>query len=128
MGTDDAEQLLDREAVGMLLVHRRDIVEPVEIGQRLQIGLGLDQLLGAAMQQADMRVDALDDFAVQLQHKAQNAMRRRMLRAEIDGEVADVRCSPMSFSPRLLRLLVAREHVVGALPWREEVELGGIPA
>ena len=84
----------------MLLVHRRDIVEPVEIGQRLQIGLGLDQLLGAAMQQADMRVDALDDFAVQLQHKAQHAMRRRMLRAEVDGEVADVPARPWR-SPHL---------------------------
>jgi hypothetical protein len=37
-----------------------------------------------------MRVDALDHLAVQLQHKAQNAVRRRMLRAEIDVEVADV--------------------------------------
>jgi hypothetical protein len=58
----------------MLLVHRRDVVEPVEIGQRLQIGLVLDQLLGAAMQQADMRIDALDDLAVELQHQAQHAV------------------------------------------------------
>ena len=86
----DAQQLLDRQAEGMLLVHRRDIIEPVEIGDRLQVGLVLDQLLGAAMQQADMRIDALDDLAVELEHEAQNAVRRRMLRAEIDGEVADV--------------------------------------
>jgi hypothetical protein len=57
----DAEQPLDRQREGVLLVHRRDIVEPVEIGHGLEIGLGLDQLLGAAMQQADMRIDALDD-------------------------------------------------------------------
>ena len=85
----DAEQPLDREREGVLLVHRRDIVEPVEIGDRLQIGLGLDQLLGAAMQQADMRIDAVDDLAVELQHEAQHAVRRRMLRPEIDVEVAD---------------------------------------
>ncbi len=72
----------------MLLVHRRDIIEPVEIGDRLQIGLVLDQLLGAAMQEPDMRIDALDHLAVELQHQAQHAMRRRMLRPEIDGEVA----------------------------------------
>ena len=72
----------------MLLVHRRDIVEPVEIRDRLQIGLVLDQLLGAAMQQADMRIDALDDLAVEFQHQAQHAVRGRMLRAEIDGEVS----------------------------------------
>ena len=86
----DAEQLLDRQAEGMLLVHRRDIVEPVEIRHRLQIGLVLDQLLGAAMQQADMRIDAVDDLAVELEHEAQHAVRRRMLRPEIDGEVADL--------------------------------------
>ena len=82
------EQLLRREAEGVLLVHRRDIVEPVEIRDRLQIGLVLDQLLGAAMQQADMRIDALDHLAVELQHEAQHAVRRRMLRPEVDGEVA----------------------------------------
>ena len=73
------------QAEGVLLVHRRDVIEPVEIGDRLEIGLVLDQLLGAAMQQADMRIDARDDFAVQLQHQAQHAMRRRMLRPEIDA-------------------------------------------
>ena len=83
----------------MLLVHRRDIVEPVEIGQRLQIGLLLDQLLGAAMQEPDMRIDALHDLAVELQHQAQHAMRRRMLRPEIDVEVADVGFGHRSASP-----------------------------
>jgi hypothetical protein len=43
----------------MLLVHRRHIVEAVKIGDRLQVGLVLDQLFGAAMEQADMRIDAL---------------------------------------------------------------------
>ena len=74
----------------MLLVHRRDIVEPVEIGHVLQIGARLHQLLGAAMEQPDMRIDALDDLAVEFEHEAQHAMRRRMLRAEIDREIAKV--------------------------------------
>jgi len=30
----------------------------------------LDQLFGAAMKQANMRIDAFDDFAVELQHEA----------------------------------------------------------
>ncbi len=38
-----------------------------------------------------MRIDALDDLAVELQHQAQHAVRRRMLRPEIDGEVAQLR-------------------------------------
>ena len=88
LGTVELEQLFRREAEGVLLVHRRDIVEPVEIGDRLQIGLVLDQLLGAAMQEPDMRIDALDHLAVELEHQAQHAVRRRMLRPEIDGEVA----------------------------------------
>ena len=74
----------------MLLIHRRHVIEAVEIRQRLEVGLVLDQLLGAAMQQPDMRVDALDDLAVELEHEAQHAMRGRMLRAEIDGELAIV--------------------------------------
>ena len=86
----DAEELLDRQREGVLLVHRRDIVEPVEIGDRLQIGLVLDQLLGAAVEQSDMRVDALDHLAVELEHQPQNTMRRRMLRPEVDVEGADV--------------------------------------
>jgi hypothetical protein len=64
----------------MLLVHRRDIVEPVEIGDRLQIGLGLDQLLGAAVQQADMRIAALDHLAVEFHDEAEHTMGRRVLR------------------------------------------------
>ena len=86
----DAEQLFRREAEGVLLIHRRDVIEPVEIRDRLQIGLVLDQLFGAAMQQADMRIDARNDFAVEFQHQTQHAVRRRMLRSEVDGEVAKV--------------------------------------
>jgi hypothetical protein len=58
----------------MLLVHGNDIIEAVEIGQRLQIGLVLDEFFGAAMQEADMRIDALDDLAVELKDEPQYAM------------------------------------------------------
>ena len=103
----------------MLLVHRRDVVEAVEIRDRLQVGLLLDQLLGAAMQQADMRIDAFDDFAVELEHQTQHAMRRRVLRPEVDGEIAE-RGSVISWPSGLL---VAGQHVVGAFPRREEIEV-----
>ena len=86
----EPEQLLDGEAEGMLLVHRRDVIEPVEIRDRLQVGLGLDQLLGAAVEQPDMRIDALDDLAVELEHEAQDAVGGRVLRPEIDREVAEL--------------------------------------
>jgi hypothetical protein len=36
-----------------------------------------------------MRIDTLDYLAVKFEHKAQNAMRRRVLRSKIDIEGAD---------------------------------------
>ena len=86
----EAGQLLDRQHEGMLLRQRRDIVEPVEVRQRLGIGLVFDQLLGAAVEQADMGVDPLDHLAVHLHHHAQHAMGRGMLRPEIQGDRLDL--------------------------------------
>ena len=83
-----AQHALDRHAESVLLIHRRAIVEPVEVRHVLQIGARLHQLLGAAMQQADMRIDALDDLAIELEHQAQHAVRGRMLRTKVDGEIA----------------------------------------
>ena len=86
----EAEQLLDREHEAVLHAHRRAVIEPVEVGQRLGVGLVLDQLLGAAVEQADMRVDPLDDLAVQLHDQAKHAVRRRVLRPEVDRVVVDL--------------------------------------
>jgi hypothetical protein len=71
----------------MLLVHRRHVVEPIEIRDRLQVRLVLDQLLGATVQKPDMRVDPLNYLAIQLEHETQHAVCRRMLRPEVNGEV-----------------------------------------
>src|SRR5262245_4574299 len=71
----------------MLMVHRRHIIEPVEIRDRLQIGLVLDQLLGAAMQKSNMRINALDHFPVELQYEAQHTVSSGMLWPKVDGEV-----------------------------------------
>ena len=72
----------------MLLIHRRYIIEPIKIGHGLSVGFVFDQFFGAAMEQADMRIDALDDFAVEFEHKAQHAVGRRMLRAKVDRKGA----------------------------------------
>jgi hypothetical protein len=50
----------------------------------------LDQLLGPAVQKADMRVDALDDLTVELQYQTQYAVRRRVLGPEIECEIAQM--------------------------------------
>ena len=86
-----AEQLLDRQHVGVLVAHHRDVVEPVHVRQVLQVGAVLGELLGRAVQQADVRVGALDHLAVELEHQAQHAVRRRVLRAEVQRVVADLR-------------------------------------
>src|SRR5262249_36960162 len=80
----ERKQFLDCQAKSMFLIHRRDIVEPVKVRYVLQIGAGLHQLPGAAMEEPDMRVNALNDFAVEFENKPQDAMRRRMLRAKIE--------------------------------------------
>ena len=90
LGWPDAQKLLDRECEGVLLVHRRDVVEPVEIGYGLEVGLVLDQLLGAPMKQADVRVGAFDHLAVHLKHQAEHAVRRGMLRTEVERQGLDL--------------------------------------
>src|SRR6266446_3693610 len=87
-GHREAEQLLGCQTERVFLVHRRDVIEPVEVGQRLQVGLVLDQFFGPAVQKTDMRVDALHDLTVELQYQTQHAVSRRMLGPEIEGEIA----------------------------------------
>ena len=86
----DAEQLLDRHAVRVLVAHHRHVVEPVHVRQRLDEGLVLGELFGGPVQQADVRIGALDHLAVELEHQAQHAVRRRMLRPEIHGVVSNL--------------------------------------
>ena len=86
----EPQQFFRRQAEGMLLVHRRNIIEPVEIRDRLQVSLGFDQFFGPAMQEADMRVHSLDHFPIEIEHQTQHAMRRRVLRPEIHGESAQL--------------------------------------
>ena len=65
----EAQQLLGGKAEGMFLVHRRHVVEAVEIGECLQVGLVFYEFLGAAMEQADMWIDTGDDLAIKLEHQ-----------------------------------------------------------
>jgi hypothetical protein len=49
----------------------------------------LDQLLGTPVQQTDVRIDAVHHLAIQFEDQAQDAMGGRMLRPEVDIELAD---------------------------------------
>ena len=83
----NAEQLLDSKRVAVLLAHHRNVVQAVEVREGLVVVLELDQLLGAAVQQADVGVGALDVLALELQHQPQHTVRRGVLRAEVEREV-----------------------------------------
>ncbi|CFX43933.1 protein of unknown function [Candidatus Filomicrobium marinum] len=82
------KEAFGREAEGVLLIHRGNIVKAIEIPDRLKVRLMLDQLFGTAMQESDMRVNALDYFAVQLQNEPEHAVRGRVLRTKVDVELA----------------------------------------
>mmetsp|Transcript_18312 Transcript_18312/g.29274 ORF Transcript_18312/g.29274 Transcript_18312/m.29274 type:complete len:384 (-) Transcript_18312:3287-4438(-) len=88
-GHFDARQLFDGQTPSMFLVHRRHVIEPVKVRQVLQIRPAFHQLFGATVQETNMRVTAFHNLAVQFKDKAQNPVRRRVLRAEVDVEVAD---------------------------------------
>lgn len=74
----------------MLVGHHRHVVQAVEVGQGLQIGLVLDQLLGAPVQETDVGVGADDLLPAELENKTQDAMGGGMLGTEVDGVVADL--------------------------------------
>ena len=85
-----AQKFLDRETPGMFLVHRRAIIEPVEIRHALQVSLVLQQLFRAAMEQADMAIHAGHDLAVEIEDHAKHAVSGRVLGAEVQRKLAVV--------------------------------------
>ncbi|MDT4864965.1 hypothetical protein D3C80_275060 [compost metagenome] len=114
----NAKQTLDSDRIGVFLIHRRHVVEAVEIRQGLKIGLRFHQLLGAAMQQTDMRIDAFYDLAVKFKNKTQNAVRSRMLRAEVNIKVADLSLSHVQLPVWLLSPPRIPRRSSGGSCWR----------
>ena len=108
-----AKQLLDRQHVTVLVAHHRHIVETVHVRHRLQISLLLGQLFGGAMQQADVRIGALDHFAVEFEHQAQHAVRGRMLRTKVESVILDVSHYLTPYcSSRITRGVISRGSIV----------------
>ena len=79
----DPHQLFNGERVGVLLRHHRDVVEAIKIWQRLHVRLVLDQLLGAAVEKADVWISLDDHLAIELQDEAQHAVRSGVLGAKV---------------------------------------------
>jgi hypothetical protein len=91
LGYLDAKQFLDGQAVGVLVGHHRHVVEAVHVGQGLDEGLAFGQLLGGPVQQADVRIGALDHLAVELEHQPQHPVGGRVLGPEVERVVLDLR-------------------------------------
>ncbi len=70
-----------------LLPGRVEIVLAIGPGDDLVVLAVLADLLEAAVQVADVRDAAHDRLAVELEHEAQHAVRRRMLRPDVDEHV-----------------------------------------
>src|SRR4030095_3157333 len=85
------------ETDAWLLSIGRDVIEAIEIGDRLQVGLVFDQLLGAAMEQADMGIQPLHHFAIHLHDQAKHAVGGRMLRPEIHRHRLDLEFGHQGF-------------------------------
>ena len=87
----DVEELLDRQREGEVVGGRAEIVEPV--GQREDLGVGeaLGQLLGAAVEIADVGIDAGDVLGLHLEHEPQDAVGAGVLRAEVEQHLLGVR-------------------------------------
>ena len=97
LGTDrhfDAQHPLDGQTVGMFAAQHRHVVETIHVGQRLQPGLAFSEFFGRPVQQADMWISALHHFAVHFQHHAQHTVCGRVLWAEIDRVILDIRHFP----------------------------------
>ena len=84
------EEFLDSQGEALFIGHHRDVVQPVEVGESLQVGLVLDQFLGAAVEQADVGVGPDDFFAIEFEDESEHAVGSRMLGAEVDSVVADL--------------------------------------
>ncbi len=63
------------------------IIHPVRVGHALLIGAVLHRFLETGVQVADLRDDFDDAFAVQIDDEPQNAVRRGVLRPDVEAHV-----------------------------------------
>ena len=81
----ETEQLLDRQAVGVRVRLRAQVVHALDERNDLLELLLLGRLLDAGVQIADRRRGRHDRLAVELEHQPQHAVRAGVLRPHVDG-------------------------------------------
>jgi len=80
-----AQQFLDRQRVGDVVGHRRQVIQPVRVGNELGVGAILGDLLVAAVQVADLGPHPGNPLAVQFDHQAQHPVRGRVRRPHVQN-------------------------------------------
>lgn len=86
----DVQELLNGQGEALLVGHHGDVVESVEVGKSLEIGLVLDQLLSASVEQTDVGIGSNDLLAIEFQNQSQHTVGSGMLRTKVDGVVANL--------------------------------------
>ena len=87
LGDLDAHQLLDRQRQADVVRHRRQVVGAVGERHDLVVLPVLAQLLEARVQVTDVRDAAPHRLAVELEHQPEHAVRRGVLRPDVDQHV-----------------------------------------
>ena len=82
----DVEEPLHAEAVGRLVVERRQVVHPGAERDALRPGAELHVLLDAGVQVADAAAGLGDRLALELEDQPEHAVRGRVLRAHVDDD------------------------------------------
>jgi hypothetical protein len=85
-GRLEVEQRLDRPAERHRVEVVREVVHPLDDRDRLPVRLVLRGLLDAGVDVADHRHDVAHDLALERGQEAQDAVRRRMVRPDVERE------------------------------------------
>ena len=83
LGRFQAQKLLHRQAIGEIIRKWREVIDAVGKCDGLRIGQRFAAFLDAGMEIANLRPGSDYGFAVELQHHAQHAMSRGVLRSHI---------------------------------------------
>ena len=84
VGEFHSKSFLDDPHEGVAVHHGGEVVEPVGEGEGLWIGVSLPHLLYAAVDVSEVRIDALDFFAVENGLQPEHSVSRGVLRTDID--------------------------------------------
>ena len=90
-GNLQLQQLFDRKAIAEVVRHRTEVVDAIGHRNDLLVELRLAGLLDAGVEEADVGHHAQNGLAVDLEHQAEHAMRRRVLRAHVQDHGAIAR-------------------------------------